>query len=93
MKIEHTNQSMRTIQPDGDVLRLEVPTDAVRTNQPQTKSTRYRTRDGIPTIKDMLRAEEILARVNSPDGVMEFSVPEDRELINWAWSIVNWQKG
>jgi hypothetical protein len=69
-----------------DYIQLTVPDGVVRTNQPQSKTERYRTRGGVPTIRDMGLAKMILDR-----DIMELSRPENLALLQWAHEIVNYQ--
>lgn len=72
-----------------DYIQLTVP-ETVRTNQRQNKTERYRTRSGVPTVRDMTLATKILNRLETADGIMELSQPENIELLKWAHGIVNY---
>jgi hypothetical protein len=73
-----------------DFIQLTVP-ETVRTNQRQTRAERYRTRHGLPSVRDMSLATKILSRLETADGIMELSQPENIELLKWAHSTVNYR--
>jgi hypothetical protein len=73
-----------------DVIQLTVP-ETVRSNRRiLTKSERYRTRGGVPTIFEMSVAKSILSRLETPSGVMEMSQLENIDALRWAHSVVNY---
>jgi hypothetical protein len=74
-----------------DFIQLTVPM-TVRTNRRLTRAERYRTRHGLPTVRDMSLATKILSRLETVYGIMELSQPENVELLKWAHGIVNYQK-
>ncbi len=81
---------MKTTQ-DENYISLTIPETVIRTNQKQTRAERYRTRCGVPTVRDMSLATKILSRLETADGIMELSQPDNIELLKWAHSIVNYQ--
>jgi hypothetical protein len=72
-----------------DYIQLTVP-ETIRTNQRQSKAECHRTRGGVPTVRDMTLATKILSRLETADGIMELSQPENIELLKWAHGIVNY---
>jgi hypothetical protein len=70
-----------------DYIQLTVPEGTIRTNQLQSKAERYRTRGGVPTIRDTGLAKMILDR-----DIMKLSQPENLDLLRWAHSVINYQK-
>jgi hypothetical protein len=75
-----------------NIIRPTVP-ETVRTNRRLlTKSKRYRTRGGVPTIFEMSLAKSILSQLETPNGVMELSQPENIDALRWAHSVVNYKQ-
>jgi hypothetical protein len=72
-----------------DFIQLTVP-ETVRTNQRQTRTERYRTRCGVPTVREMSLATKILSRLQTADGIMELS--QNIGLVRWAHEIVNYAR-
>ena len=86
---------MQTIQRQeeiGSFIQLTVPPALARTNKPQSKAYRRRTRRGLPSLHDMARATAILARLRTADGVTELSRPENIETLRWANATVNYDQ-
>jgi hypothetical protein len=74
-----------------NVIQLTKP-ETVQTNRRiLTRAERYRLRDGVPTIFEMGVAKSILSRLETPDGLMELSQPENLDLLRWAHGIVHYQ--
>jgi hypothetical protein len=81
---------MRTTQ-DENYISLTVPESVIRTNQKQTKTERFRNRKGLPTLRDISDATAILNRMQTADGLMELSRPENIDLLRWAHNVVNYE--
>jgi len=78
-------------QRQQDFIQLTKP-ETVQTNRRiLTRSERYRLRSGVPTISEMAVAQSILSRLETPNGVMELSQPENLDLLRWAHEIVHYQ--
>jgi hypothetical protein len=71
-----------------NVIQLTMP-ESVQTNRRiLTRAERYRTRGGVPTIFEMSVAKSILARLETPSGIMQMSQPENIGLLHWAHNVV-----
>jgi hypothetical protein len=84
-------KTKRKEERDG-YMSLTIPASVVRTNRRQSKTERYRTRSGLPTLSDIATATQVLSRLQTTNGVMELSKPENLDLLRWAHSTVNYKE-
>lgn len=83
-------KTKRKEERDG-YMSLTVPQSVIGTNRRQSKAERFRTRAGMPSLRDIADATEVLKRLETTDGT-ELSQPENLDLLRWAHETVNYSR-